>query len=409
MAPSTSASAIALAVAVAAGPTVAAAEPLRLRGEALATVQAPAGLMTLEGRDRARPWLDAEASIWFGAGDDTDADALVMVVKLRDPKRRGSLRLGRQIIVAGALRPIHLDGADTLVRVTRNASVEAFAGIPVEPTFAARSWDWVTGARAAYAIGKGSVGVAWQQRRDHGALATHELAADGGMPIGKRVDVGAGVALDLIDTGLAEARVSAAWRGKRARAELFATQRSPSHLLPATSLFSVLGDVPATRTGATGRWRAAPRLDVEGSLALRIADGEADEDLAAGTRLKLDDRGASSLGLELRRQGSPDGGWFGVRGMHRLGLAEDWAFSTEVEIVVPDDERGRGSVWPWGLAAISWRPASGWEVAGAVESSSSPQYNLRVDALVRLSRAWDAEENAAPKLARGVLARGGEP
>jgi hypothetical protein len=346
--------------------------------------------MTLEGRDRTRPWLDAEASVWFGAGDDTDADALVVVVNLRDPKKRGALRIGRQIVAAGALRPIHLDGADTRIRLSRRASLEAFAGLPVAPSDVMRAWEWVAGARASHAVGKGEVGLAMLERRDRGALATRELAADGGAPIGEKVDVGAGLAIDLIDVGLAEARVSAAVRGKRVRAEVFATQRSPGHLLPATSLFSVLGDVPATRTGATGRWRAAPRLDVEGTAALRVAGGEVDEDLSAGTRLRLDDRGVSSVGLELRRLGAPDhASWTGVRGMQRIGFAPRWAFSMELEIVIPDEPRGRGTVWPWGLAAISWRPAGGWEVAGAVETSASPQYHLRVDAIARLSRAWE--------------------
>ena len=399
--------------------STATAEPLRLRGDALATAQAPAGLVTLEGSDRAQPWLDAEASVWFGAGDDTQANALVIVVRVRDPKRRGTLALGRQVVVAGALRPIHLDGGRAIVRLPLHQTFEAFGGVPVVPSWGPRSWDWVTGARFAQQIDQASIGVGWMQQRDHGEIATHELALDAAVPIGQRVDLGGGAALDVIDVGLAEARMSATLRGKVQRVELFATRRAPSHLLPATSLFSVLGDVPATRTGAAWKWRAAPRLDVDATAAIRIADPEPTdpgaivvgasvrEDLEAGARLRLDDRGRSSLGLELRRQGAPDGGgWSGARGMGHLELAGAWATSAEVELVVPDD-RSRGSVWPWALGAITWRSAAGWDVAGAVEASATPQYRSRVDALLRLSHTWDVAQRQVAR--SGALAKRGTP
>jgi hypothetical protein len=404
-------------------PALAHADPLRLRGDAFATAQAPAGLLSLEAADRARPWLDAEASVWFGAGDDTQANALIVVVKVRDPKHRGGLKLGRQIVLASALRPIHLDGLDAVARLPEHTSLEVFGGSPVEATGLVHDWDWVLGARAAQDIGKAQFGIAWLEQRDHGELATHELAADASAPIGERIDLGTGAALDLISVGLAELRVSGAWRSedKKLRGEVFANRRAPAHLLPATSLFSVLGDVPATRTGVNGLWRAAPRLDVDGTLAIRIADPEptdpgavpvgasAREDLAAGAHLRLDDRGASALGLELRRQGAPDGGWTGARGSGRIALAPCWTTSAELELVRPD-RSDRGSLWPWALGAVTWRHPGGWEVAGAVEASATAQYRSRVDVLVRLSRAFDADlESTAKPRATNPLAKRGVP
>jgi hypothetical protein len=310
---------------------------------------------------------------------------------------------------------------DVLARLPNHASLELFGGSPVEATGLFHDWDWVIGARAAQDIGKAQVGIAWLEQRDHGELATHELAVDASAPIGERIDLGAGAALDLISVGLAELRASAAWRSedKKLRAELFANRRAPAHLLPATSLFSVLGDVPATRTGVSGRWRAAPRLDVDGMLAIRIADPEptdpgaesvgasAREDLTAGAHLRLDDRGASVLGLELRRQGAPDGGWTGVRGSGRIALSPCWTTSAELEVVRPD-RSDRGSLWPWALGAVSWRPAGGWELAGAVEASATAQYRSRVDVLVRLSRAFDTDLEAKPR-ATSALAKRGVP
>jgi hypothetical protein len=382
-----------VALSVVAAPAVVAADPLRLRGDVLATVESPTGLVTLEAEDRVRPWLDAEALVWFGAGADAgaEADALVVVVRLRDPRRRGSLRLGRQVVVAGALRPVHVDGVAARAHLPRRVDVELFAGLPVVPGFGPRPYDWLIGGRVSRPIGAARLGLAWIERRDHGALHTHEIAGDAAWPVSKNVDFAAGLVWDLIGTGLAAVNMSAAARHGDLRVELFGQHRSPSHLLPATSLFSVLGDVPAWRAGATVRWRAAPRLDVGGTAGVRVAGDELAEDLVANCRLRLDDRGTSSVGVELRRQGAPDhAGWIGVRGTARLAIAARWTASTELELVVPDaDTPTRGAAWPWALGAITWRPAARWELAAATEASASPEHRWRIDALLRLSRTWE--------------------
>ena len=43
------------------------AEPLRLRGDAIAEARAPAGLVILQAVDKEHPLLDAEALVWTGA------------------------------------------------------------------------------------------------------------------------------------------------------------------------------------------------------------------------------------------------------------------------------------------------------------------------------------------------------
>jgi hypothetical protein len=366
----------------------AAAEPLRLRGDALATAQSPTGLLVLEAGDRARSWLDAEALVWTGVGDEAEADALVVMVELRDPAKRGAVRLGRHVVSAGGLRPLHLDGGSLRARLPHRFDVEGFAGLPVVPRLGSRAYDWAVGGRVSRPLGAARLGLAWLERRDRGALHTHELAADGSWQRGA-FDLGASGALDLIATGLAEARLSASRRWRAVRAEAFAIHRSPAHLLPATSLFSVLGDVPSRLVGGDVRWRAAPRLDVGGSAGLRFLDGEVGEDLAARATLRLDDRGAGSLGVELRREGAIDGGWTGIRGFGRVPLRPRWSAATELELAVPDEPGTRGAVWPWALGAIAWRP-SAWELAGAVEASSSPEHRWRVDAMVRVTRRWEA-------------------
>jgi hypothetical protein len=381
-------------------PSVAAADPLRLRGDALATTAAPAGLLVLDASDRSRPWLDAEALIWLGAsagdglgvhqdGDGAAADALVVAVTLRDPQRRGTLRLGRQVVVAGALRPVHLDGADGHARLPGAIDAQVFAGIPVVPGLGPDAYDWAAGARLSRRLGAARAGVAWLQVRDRGALATHEVAADIAWVPDAPVDLAAGAAWDLAGEALAKVDASASWRRPRSRLELFASHRAPAHLLPATSLFTVLGDVDVSRGGVAGRWRVAPRLDLEATADVRFSDESIDPEASAEADLALDPGRRSRALVEVRRQGELGDGWTGGRGALRVAVTERWSAAAELELVIPDEARGRGALWPWALVALACRPAPGWELAAGVEASASPADRWRVDGIARLSRLWE--------------------
>jgi hypothetical protein len=316
-------------------------------------------------------------------GEASHADVLVIVLRGRAGPANGTL--GRFVATLGALRPVHLDGADGRVHLPYRFDVEAYAGVPVVPSLTtARTWDWVAGERVSRRIGDwGSAGVAYMQLRNDGRLATEEIGLDAGAAFGKYDDLAAKLAYDLANPGVAETALTASHRHGPWRTEVFASYRAASHILPATSLFSVFGDTPAERAGTDITWRAAPRLDVDGELGVRRAAEATAPELVARGRLKLDDNGASALTGELRRDGVGSDKWTGARGAARIALAEALGFSTELELVIPD----RGGAWPWGIAALSWSCA-GWDAAIAVEALASPQYRYRVDALAQLGRRW---------------------
>lgn len=373
-----------------------AADPIRLRADALATTSSPAGLLVLETSGAMEPGLSAEAVVWLAGAREPEreasGDVLVIAVRARDRSGRATAQLGRFVSNLGALRPTHVDGVTARVRIPNRFDVAVFGGVPVLPTVvdASRAWDWIAGGRIARRIGDyGSAGIAYAQRRDGGRLATEEVGLDVGAAIDARNDVGARIAYDLVNPGIAEASVSASRRRGAWRTEVYARHRAASHLLPATSLFSVLGDVPSQRAGAVITWRAAPRLDVIADIAGRRIDDDFDEELVARARLRLDERGASSLGGELRRSGGVSG-WTGARGVASVAVANNITLSTELELVIPDDDRGAGAVWPWALVAASWKYGA-WESAIAIEASASPEYRHRVDGLVQLSRRWSLQ------------------
>jgi hypothetical protein len=369
------------------------AEPLRLRADAVAEAKPPAGLVVLQGEDRTRPVIGAEGLVWAGAKRDDDrADVLVLALRLREPHGFGEARAGRFVFATGAIRPLHVDGASVLGRAPTGSTIELVGGQPVVPDFGPRAYDWVAGGRIAQSYsGIATTGVSYVQRRAHGEIADQEMGADVSAAPSRTIDLAARSAYDITSPGIAEALASAAMRVDPVRVELFATHRSPSRLVPATSLFSVLGDFPSERAGASARWEAAPRLDVFGSGAVRAVGGEVGSEESLRALLRLDDRGDGSAGVEARRQDVPSARWTGLRTTLTQPLDRLVRFraTAEIEIAIPDEPRGRGAVWPWALAALAWRSGTGWEAAAAVEAAATPQHSFETNALVRLSRTFE--------------------
>ncbi len=371
----------------------AAADPYRLKADAIAQAESPVGVLVLEADGKARPWLHAEALVWTGTLDsETTGDALVVSIEMRDAKRHRALRLGRFIVSTGSISPIHIDGASGRAQIPwQELQAEVFAGIPVKRNFGASRFDWVTGARVSRRLGSiGSAGIAYMQRRESSQLFDHEVGLDAGLRPTSWLDMGGRAALDLAMVGLAEAHLSVGLRKGAWRVELFEAYRSPSRLLPATSLFSVIGDTSAQRWGAVARWRAAPRLDLSATSAVRFYGDVLGSDASGRATLRLDERGRGALGLELRRTSIPaDDDWTGIRATGRVPVGKQMQVSTELELVVPDDAGDRGTVWPWALVAVTYRITDLWSAAVAAEASSSPQYEYRLDALARLTRRFE--------------------
>jgi hypothetical protein len=363
------------------------AEPLRLRGDALVSSRSPVGLLALQGEDRTRSWVDAEALIWTGSskegtGSEPVGDVLVLSLRLREPHGYGELRFGRFIVATGAIRPLHLDGVSGLGRLPWGSTVEVFGGSPVVPRFGERVEELASGGRIAQRIStSGNIGMSYVRRWGHGEVANEEAGADLTFRPLPWMDLAARGAYDLIYPGIADALVSSAFRASDIRLELFASHRSPSRLLPATSLFAVLGSFPSDTLGSTLRWRAFPRLELLASGAGQQVGGEFGGNAWIRSTLWLDDRGDGSLGLELRHQSVVGARWSGVRGIASLPMGAGFRYSTEVEIAVRD-----AKPWPWGLMALAWHSKNGWELAAAVEASSTPQQLYETRTIARVTK-----------------------
>jgi hypothetical protein len=369
----------------------AAADPLRLRADAYAQTPQPTGMLVLQGEDRAKPWLSAEALAWMGTSGDHTGDVLTLVVLARDVEGRGEARAGRFLVATGAVRPLHIDGASGLARTPWGTSLEAFGGVPVVSRFGERDYDWAVGGRLAQRVAdRATLGFAYLQRRDRGRLSDEEVGGDLAVIPVRGIELASRAAYDLVSPGLTDALASLGFRTSDLRVELFGTRRSPSRLLPATSLFSVLGDVPSTRAGTTVRWLAAPRLDLLATAATTIIDDRVGGDGTLRATLRTNEEGTGSVGLELRRQAVPSAQWSGIRAIGTAPIVPRLAVAAEVEVAHADHPAGRGDIWPWALVALSWRATRSWDFAAAAEGASTATARSELTALLRASYAWDS-------------------
>lgn len=362
----------------------AAGDPLRLRADAFATTTSPVGLLTLQASGERSSNLSAEAVVWMG--EEGKGDALVIAVRAHH--RRASATLGRFVANIGALRPVHVDGLGARVHLPHRFDVEAYGGVPV--ALESRSWDWLVASRLSRKLGDwGSAGVAYLQQRDMGQLAIEEVGFDVGAAFSRKDSAAAKLAYDIANPGVASVTLTVSHRQGALRGDVFASHRAASHLLPATSLFSVLGDTPSERAGTTLTWKAAPRLDVGADVGARRVAEDIAPQLVGRAKLKLDDRGASALTGEIRRDGVGTDQWTGLRGAARIALPRSFTLATELELVIPDEDRGVGTLWPWGLCALAY-DRNAWHAAFAIEASASPTDVRRFDVLGTLGRSWGA-------------------
>ncbi len=363
-----------------------------MRMDALVDTQQNGGVIVLSG-DATRSAVSAEALLWAGGATTTGlvADALVFAVRVREPHGRGEVRIGRFLFSSGAILPVQIDGASAMARAPWGTKVEVVTGVPVTsvgapaPPLGPQDLQWLVGGRISQVVAsRMTFGVSYLQRRDADEIADEQVGADLTAAL-KWLDVAARAAYDITSPGISDALVSAAARVGPFRFEVFASDRSPARLLPATSLFSIFGDFPSQSVGSSIHWKAAPRLDFWLTGAGQSVGGVYGGNASARALLKLDDCGAGSLGLELRRQDVSTAQWTGIRATATKPLLRCLRLGVEAELVIPDEPQGKGIAWPWGLVSLAWHPRSRWEVAAALEAASTPIHDFELNALARFS------------------------
>ncbi|HKP62600.1 MAG TPA: hypothetical protein VJV78_37955 [Polyangiales bacterium] len=345
------------------------------------------GLLILRSGYRNSPYVDVDALVFVGATTEAwEGDVLAVSVLIREPHGFGQARLGRFIVGTGAVGPVQIDGAELVLRAFSGSHLSVFAGLPVMPEFGPRDYDWLVGGRVGQQLisDRLGLGISYLHRRDQGQLDAEELGADAALEATSWLSFNAIGAWSLIADGLAELRGAALLHDDGWQVELFGVRRVAARLLPATSLFSVIGAAASSSGGAEVSWRAFPRLQFGGTLALEGLDDELGYRAALRSTLSLTDSGPGQIGVEVIRRKLADEGFIGGAIRAQVPIAEVVQANASAELVAADDPRERGKLWPWLRLGASWTPSARWLVAAAVGLRATPEYERDIYAMLRI-------------------------
>lgn len=305
-------------------------------------------ILNVSARDIRNPvaeHLQLELSTWGGVeladhrwqpgpslSSDFSGDLDVAYLKGDLLSQRLTLRLGRQHVVEGNARMLHVDGVEAVVRLPENFGISGYFGKPVASRFDAVGTDRTTnatrgdyagGGRVSYAYpgwAEGGVSFAWAI--DHGNLSRQDLGGDLRVTPYRALTFNGFVDYSLYEARVAEGNVMATWQLWR-RLSFSADYRhlEPDLFLPRDSILAVFSN--------------SKQNDLGGSLHLTVPclAGGLDADYhallePAGTGHDARLKGTAhpygpyiTVGAELRYLHNPDNGYSEARlfGGHQMG------------------------------------------------------------------------------------------
>lgn len=308
----------------------------------------------------------------WDAGTDSNLTGEVVTgyVQGRVLGRRLMLRLGREHVMTGVARMIHLDGLEAIGRLGGGFRLSAYAGVPVSQRFGsrstARSWnptggDLAFGGRLGWALG--FAGIAG---RGIELGASANVVQDGGDPV--KQEVGADLrfqpAGDFTITGVAaystfdqrfsEIAGRAAWSAtRRLRLEADARTYAPDLFLARNSILSVFSAEERTDLGGGVTYAVGKGLLAGGSYHVVLEPGETEDESdymggEAAARLEWES-GPTRAGGEVEYLDALENGYvavrvFGRRELGRLFAAADVSSHFFKESVNGEDLAVTGTV-----------------------------------------------------------------
>jgi len=306
--------------------------------------------------------------------------------------RRLTFRLGRQVVVEGSARMIHLDGGQLVLRLPAGFGLSAWGGVPVSPRFDARGGELaLQGTRADVAYGGR---VSWGRAGLLEVGASAAIAEDGSEV--SRQDVGADLrltpvhALELTGSGfysIAEKRVGQVQAGARLQAHrtftVFADYQhvEPDLFLPRNSILAVFAAEKRDDVGGGLRWTPRRTVDVDAeAFYLKEPEGNGRRARVRGT---LRPYGLGAVGAEVQVLKIPENGYlqgrlFGQRDFGRISATLDlWIYRYENK--VNDQSQSLG-----GTVTGGYQIDPAWRVTLAATAGSDPLYKSRAEVMAKL-------------------------
>jgi len=270
-------------------------------------------------------------------------------------RRRVTVRVGREYVVAGNGRMLQIDGGDLALRLPAGFSVTAFTGLPVSQRFGTRAgvrtWnpaggDRAWGGRVGWSLAPGGfpgrgldVGASLLAVTDDGTTARKDLGFDARFQVWRPWTLTANATYSLAAERWAELRADVLWNATpKLFVNLGAKRTAPDLFLSQTSILSVFAD--ANRTD----WTAGLRYQASHSTSVGVDYAVLVEPSGEGSKTELGhqaagrvewERGRTRLGGELSYLkvgglGTEENGYVGARvfGRHdytRVFLSADLA------------------------------------------------------------------------------------
>jgi hypothetical protein len=303
-----------------------------------------------------------------------------------------TFRLGRQMIVEGGARMIHLDGAQLVLRLPLGFGLSGYGGAPVAPRFDARGTVFATGSSNADVAYGGRVswrrgtlveiGASVSMANAGSQVSRQEAGADLKLaPVHGLEILGSGF-YSLYDSRLAMATGAVQYQLLRNLRLLADVQRlEPDLFLPRNSILAVFMSDGRTDGGGGVHWLPLRTLTVDaGYHYLGASDGSGSRVQAKGVFTGL---AQTSLGADLQYLKIPDSGYtlvrlFGSREWGRVtGTLDLWMYRYEKK--VNDQDQSLGATLTGG-----YQLAPAWKVLLAATAGADPFYKSRLDVMAKL-------------------------
>jgi hypothetical protein len=282
-----------------------------------------------------------------GTSSELHGDVVTMYAQGKLLDRHLAFRVGREHVMTGAARMIHLDGGELIAVLPLGLRLSAYGGVPVSQRFASRgtlqSWnptggDVAYGGRAAWSLafpgypGRGvDVGASANFVQDGSDTVREEVEADARVqPIDDDLTLTALAAYSLYDERFSEIGGRASWTVRpKLRVEADGRFFAPDLFLARNSILAVFASERRTSWGAGFDYELGKGLGVGASYHLAFEPGETESSSDyVGHEAEANvewHRGATLAGAELLYLDALENGYVALRVFGRQDLGKFFA------------------------------------------------------------------------------------
>jgi hypothetical protein len=299
---------------------------------------------------------------------------------------RLQLRLGRQLLFAGAARALQLDGASTTVRLWRGLGLEAYGGVPVTPRFVVHQGDAAAGGRVFFRHSYDSeVGLSFIEVLDQGRVARQDLGADARVRPLRSLTLSGYALLSLVELRLAEGDAAVTWQPLamlQVRADYRRT--APDLFLPRSSILSVFASESHDEVGGDLYLRPLSRLRLSADYHTVLDDGGIGHRGGAKLTVSLGRAQGTQVGTELRVLHLFDQGYVQSRlfGIHRL--LPTLVLTLDLDAYHLEQAVNGQTFSLTGAATLGWDFHPGWRAVVTGIGDVTPYVERRFEGMVKL-------------------------